>query len=235
MPRDMAGRQHPRVRKPQKDSRPSGKTTMPRTTVPAPFTSRAVDKRGATAYFRYSGDERTSPGLAAEARRIHAEGYLAAGFVNDHAKLDASRLSAAWSIGNECDTKYFVVVNPNEPVDRATARQLRPSSGQDYDSLPGLRICDDVISTTGRALLEAAAARGPVIEISGLARSSGGSPFAVHEVIRWMVQEADDAETWVFAIVGETLQSLRRTYGHDVFEDLGGEVAREATVASRWT
>ena len=59
----------------------------------------------------------------------------------------------------------------------------------------------------------------------GLARSTGGSPYSVHEVIRWMLDEAACAETWVFAIVVETLQSLRRCYGQKAFVSLGGEVA----------
>ena len=116
------------------------------------------------------------------------------------------------------------MVNADDPADRATSTQLRPATGKGYGSLPGLRLCRDALSESGRALLEAAAARGPVIEISGLAHSRGGSPYSVHEVIRWMVHEADDSATWVFAIVVQTLQSLRRSYGREAFQSLGGEV-----------
>ncbi len=159
-----------------------------------------------------------------EARLIHAEGYLAAGFVDDATPQDPSRISAAWSIPHGCDASYYVVVNADDPADRATSTQLRPAPGQGYESLPGLRLCRDALSESGRALLEAAAARGPVIEISGLAHATGGSPYSVHEVIRWMVHEADDNATWVFAIVVETLQSLRRSFGREAFQSLGGEV-----------
>ena len=134
MPRELASHQH-REALLTELSRPPTRDDMPQNTSRTSSIRRAVDEETPD-YLRRSGDEGTNPSLVDEARRIHAEGYLAAGFVNHAEPVDPGHLSAAWSMPTGCDARYYVVVNANDAADRATARQLRPASGQGYGPCP---------------------------------------------------------------------------------------------------
>jgi hypothetical protein len=177
-------------------------------------------------YDHYIFNEADDPELAKEAWKIHADGHLAMGFVNEKAVTDEGFIVPDIDKARGPDVKYFLAINPENPEDRAAVRKVPTPPGGSYRDLPSYGLCENALSEEGEKLLAEADSQGRQIsEIIGLARTADSSPMAIYELFRAIVHDgAKNNEIYFFSIVAQTHESLVKSFGEKAFEVIGEDL-----------
>lgn len=171
----------------------------------------------------FAGTERDHPGITDESRRLHGEGFRAAGFVDLRALDERGRMTSDVDKTLTFPTRYYVAVDPGEPHHRCAARKVF-GEGDDYTTLPGYRVCESTMWSVGREYLERWR-HGPVVEISALARTRGAPARGVYEIFKRMVHEGMvTGELWFFSIVTDTHASLSALIGLQAMQVIGPDI-----------
>jgi hypothetical protein len=178
-------------------------------------------------YYHLTVTEEEFPELATEAWRIHAEGYLAAGFVNEYAITSNGFLADDLDKSRGPNTDYYIALNPDDESDCGTMRKINLPPGGTYRDLPAYQLCSGGMSQIGTNFLASIEQQGTQVkEIAALARTRKGSPIAVHEVFTKALHESiGKNEAWFFSIVSTTHESLARNYGKENFMVVGDDVS----------
>jgi hypothetical protein len=191
-----------------------------------PMYGEAMRPAPANKYDHMTFTELTRPDLAAEAWRVHAEGYQAMGFVNQDAVDEHGYMAADIDKARGPHVDYYRASNPSNAQDQATMRKINIPYGGSYQDLPAFRLCQDSLNPLGRRLL--GSLQNPdqrLKEIGALARTAEAQPLAVHELFRTTIQEAlGKDEIWFFSIVTSTHESLAKSFGERNFNVIGDDV-----------
>lgn len=147
-----------------------------------------------------------------EARRLHAATYLKKGFI------DSWEVSESGVIHDEYDphhnnARYFVVKESAKII--STARQITISHSKDYSDLPLYK--NAILFEGAREEIHKTHPK-KVIEISGLAKRDGTSPYAVLAMYRKMWQYSYHAgdELWLMACSPALYQRLKFLFGDTI-------------------
>lgn len=174
-------------------------------------------------YLHFAGSDVEHPGISSEARRLHAAGYHAAGFIS------ADLVDASGCISTEVDktvgrdVRFYVAVDPRSDTNRATARVVLPF--ESYTDLPGYELCQGRLSDAGEELLSYWSRAGLVAEFSALSSTGAASARGILEVIRRMVHDGmHRGEVWFATLVVGTYESLIAKLGTRCMEVVGPDI-----------
>lgn len=195
--------------------------------IEAVVTEPAVSEAPVTArqdrYYHLKFKGQDNQELAEEAWRIHAQGYLAMGFVKTGAVTPEGFLTTDIDKARGDEVDYFLALNPNQETDCATMRKINLVPGEDFRDLPAFKITSDKLSPTGIDLLSHLQVDDYQIkELGALARTPNSNPIAIHEIFRSALHDSlGKKEAWFFSIVSSTFDSLAKSFGPDNFVVIG--------------
>ncbi len=177
-------------------------------------------------YLHQSGFESTDPEIVDLALQTHAVGYNQdMGFVNRGAIGSDGYILPEIDKARGSNVEYHLATDPIGPLNRATMRVISLAEGQSVEDLPAYGLTGPTLTEHGRVLLKAVEGL-KLKEIAALAKSNKRASVGLFEILRKTTQESiGKDETWFFAIVSNTYESLARRLGHRVFTILGEDVA----------
>jgi N-acyl-L-homoserine lactone synthetase len=163
-----------------------------------------------------------SPAAVHEAQRLHARVYLEREYITHDAVGSDGRMKPEFDSYQD-HAVYFAVVDTRHPDSRiiATARQIQAQPDLAHDSFPSLKSVH--IPKSYDAQIRSLEPR-RIVEISGLAKLRGHSPFAAMLLYRKMWQyslEADHA-LWVMACDTRVYRNLKILFS-DTLTEIGPE------------
>ena len=145
------------------------------------------------------GTEAYDLDVAEEAWRVHAEGYVAMGFVSSDAMTPEGYLPDDIDKARGPYVDYYIG-RDESGVTCATMRKEFVPYGEDYTSLPAYALSGESLSREGaQKLYDAHIGGAKILEIGALARTPNSNPMAVHEVIRNGIHEGlGKKEIWFY-------------------------------------
>ena len=177
-------------------------------------------------YYHFLETEESNPELAKAAWQIHAEGYIAMGFVKPEAITEEGFLPADIDKARGSNVNYMLALSSENQDDCATMRVVSVPEGGSFRDLPAYGLTRDILPDESLSLLEELEDQGRAIkEISALARSRAASPASIFELFRKSIHEAlGKDEAWFFTMVSSTHETLIPRLTSENFQVLGDDV-----------
>lgn len=172
-------------------------------------------------FIHYAFTEATDADMAKKAWRMHAIGYLAAGFVEVSA-VGPDGLPPEIDKARGPHVYYRMDFEPNTDERGATWREVSIPATGTFRDLSAFELTKDSLPRASVALLEQVDAHYNLKEISAMARTSA-DPMALYEIIRHAIRDAyGQHDMWLFSIVDTTLyKHLIPNLGEDAFHVIG--------------
>ena len=172
-------------------------------------------------------NERSNPLMVAEALRIHANGYLSMGFLNNEAVTDEGFIHSDLDRSRGENTDYYIVNNTADVNDCATLRKVRLQPGATIAELDCYELCHRSLYPEAEMQLELLlSSHQPLVEISALARGPEASPAAVWHLLRAAFRDSRVTnEVWFFCLVVSTYGSLASNLGPSFMKIVGDDVS----------
>jgi hypothetical protein len=171
--------------------------------------------------------------LVREARRIHAEGYVFAGFVNESAVIkdgpEKGTLTPDIDKARGPNVEYYLGIDGSNAKNCATLRRLYLPPGGSFRNLPAYSTTEQSLSPGGLVILEELEANGADInEIAALSRTEAAPAQAIYEILRTAIRDSmGKNRMWFVSMVSKTYDALLRRWGEDNLVRLGDDVVLE--------
>lgn len=179
-------------------------------------------------YLHFVAHEGTqSQSLVALCRRIHAESYRLAGFINEAAiNPETGFVVDDLDKSTGASTEYLLGLHAGGNNSAVTMRKCHLGPTDDYTALPSYRMVAGSLSAPGLEELQSIGCQGTRLkEIAALGRSQNATPQALNELLRNAIQESlGRKEVWFFSMVTGTYDYIARVLGRDNLLTLGADV-----------
>ena len=128
-------------------------------------------------YEYFAFDEQSNPELAESALKVHAEGYTTMGFVSGDAVGPDGKLIQQIDHSRGENVDYFLLIDPENPNNKATVRKINLPLGSSIENLPGFQLTKVRQYLNTREYLDGLMEQGfQITELSGLARTKNAPP-----------------------------------------------------------
>lgn len=197
-------------------------TKIEQSVNPTAYTEESIVLRN-DSYEHLVFKEKDNPELVREALRIHAEGYLTMGFINQDAVTDDGLVDSEIDHARGDSVDYYLAIKPENELDAATARKINIPIGEDFRVLPAYQLCKNTISEEGFQLISNIPPNS-LKEIAGMSRTEIAQKFSIVELLRDIYQDSyGKNEVWFFSIVDETLDFMDKYFGSNNFIRIGSD------------
>ncbi len=163
-----------------------------------------------------------SPDAIAEAQRLHAQVYLERGYITPEAVGHDRRMTSQHDTYQHHSVYFTVTDNQSsQPKVIATSRQIHAHPSLGHESFPTLKFVQ-VYEKSLPAIRDIDPDR--IVEISGLAKLRGETPFAPLLLYRkmWQHSLASDHALWLMACDAQVYRNLKSLF-QDALTEIGPE------------